>query len=123
MPDEVVDGGCIDGGCSCPGVGSISALEGWGSSGGAYSGESADPAPDDAFPRVVVGSSNGEDIPVCVGLGSRSLWSDSGSEGLEVGRVVEGKSECESLGDSFLYLRDMEIDMMSTYAGRGPRRG
>ena len=112
----VVDGGCIGGSCSWPGVGSISALEGWGSCGGAYSGGSADPAPDNAFPRVVVGSSNGEEIPVCVGLGSRSLWSDSGSEGrvmkgggedggLEVGRVVWVDSEYKSLCDSFLYLR------------------
>ena len=134
VPDEVVDGGCIGGGCSWPGVGSISALEGWGSFGAACSGESADPARDDALPRVVVGSSNGEEIPVCVGLGFRSSPSDSGSEGgamkgggkdggLEVGRVVWGDSEYESLGDSFLYLRDIKIDMMSTYAGRGRGRG
>ena len=46
--------------------------------------------------------------------------------GLEVGwvgRVVWGDSEYESLGDSFLYLRDMTIDMMSTYAERERGRG
>ena len=30
VPAVVVEGGCIGGGCSWPGVGSISALEGWG---------------------------------------------------------------------------------------------